>query len=247
MARFFMAGTNLMGGTAILKGRDAEHIQVLRIKPGEKLIISDGKGTDYMCRLIRSEDHEAEAEIIQVTPCKAEPSVSVTLFAGLPKGEKSDLIVQKGTEAGANGIVLFDCERCVARPKEKSLDNKLQRWERIAESAAQQSGRGIIAGFIHEKLCVGLMLDAALKTDAKLFMYEAGDGRLPLNQAIEAAGEFSSAAVITGPEGGFTEAEAAMARGCGFSVCAMGERILRCETAPLIALTAIMYATGNLA
>ena len=246
MARFFMAETTLRGGTAILKGRDAEHIQVLRIKPGEKLIISDGKGTDYMCRLIRSEDHEAEAEIIQVTPCKAEPSVSVTLFAGLPKGEKSDLIVQKGTEAGANGIVLFDCERCVARPKEKSLDNKLQRWERIAESAAQQSGRGIIptVRFIGNYV---EMLDAALKTDAKLFMYEAGDGRLPLNQAIEAAGEFSSAAVITGPEGGFTEAEAAMARGCGFSVCAMGERILRCETAPLIALTAIMYATGNLA
>lgn len=246
MARFFMAGTNLKGGMAIIRGRDAEHIQVLRMKPGEKIVICDGKGTDYMCRLVRSDDDEAEAEIVEVTPCKTEPTVSVTVFAGLPKGDKSDLIVQKCTEAGAASIVFFDSDRCVARPKEKSLDNKLERWQRIAESAAQQSGRGIIprVRFIGNYV---EMLNAVMKYDAKLFMYEAGDGRLPLREAIEAAGEFTSAAIVTGPEGGFSEAEAAMARGCGFSLCSMGERILRCETAPIIALTAVMYATGNLA
>jgi len=246
MARFFMAGTNLKGGMAIIKGRDAEHIQVLRMKPGERIVICDGKGTDYMCRLVRSDDDGAEAEIVEVTPCKAEPTVSVTVFAGLPKGDKSDLIVQKCTEAGANAVVFFDCERCVARPKEKSFDNKLERWQRIAEAAAQQSGRGIIpqVRFISNYV---EMLDAVMKNDAKLFMSETGDGRLPLREAIESAGGFASAAVVTGPEGGFTEAEAAMARSCGFAMCSMGERILRCETAPIIALTAIMYATGNLA
>jgi 16S rRNA (uracil1498-N3)-methyltransferase len=246
MARFFMAGTNLKGGAAIIKGQDAEHIQVLRMKPGEHIVICDGKGTDYMCRLVRSDDNEAEAEIIDVIPSKAEPSVSVTVFAGLPKGEKSDLIVQKCTEAGADSIVFFDCERCVARPKEKALDGKLDRWQRIAEAAAQQSGRGIIpqVRFIGNYI---EMLDAGIKYGTKLFMYETGDGRLPLREVIESAGEFSDAAIITGPEGGFTEAEAAMARGAGFSMCSMGERILRCETAPIIALTAVMYATGNLA
>lgn len=246
MARFFMAATNLKDGMAIIRGQDAEHIRVLRMKPGERVVICDGRGTDYLCRLVRSDGDGSEAEIVEVTPCKAEPTVSVTVFAGLPKGEKSDLIVQKCTEAGANGIVFFDCERCVARPKEKALDSRLERWHRIAESAAQQSGRGMIpqVRFIGNYV---EMLDAAIKAEAKLFMYEAGDRRVPLREAIESAGQFTAAAVVTGPEGGFTEAEAAMARGCGFALCSMGERILRCETAPIIALTAVMYATDNLA
>ncbi|MEG1789630.1 MAG: RsmE family RNA methyltransferase [Oscillospiraceae bacterium] len=245
MARFFMAGTNLSGGTAIIKGRDAEHIQVLRMRPGERVVICDGKGTDYMCRLIRSDGGEAEAEIVEILPCKAEPSVGVTIFAGLPKGDRADLIVQKCTEAGAAEIVFFDCERCVARPKPDSVASKLERFSRIAESAAQQSGRGAIPAvrFIGSYV---EMLDAAIKLDARLFMYEEGPGRVALREGIEAAGTFATAAVITGPEGGFTAAEAAMARGVGFTLCSMGERILRCETAPLIALTAIMYATDNL-
>ena len=144
MARFFLAGTNLSGGTAIIRGQDAEHIRVLRMKPGEKVVICDGKGSDYMCRLVRSDEDEAEAEIIEVQPCKAEPTVSVTVFAGLPKGERADLIVQKCTEAGAAEIVFFDCERCVARPKATAIDGKVERFQRIAESAAKQSGRGMI-------------------------------------------------------------------------------------------------------
>jgi len=241
-----MAGTNIKGGAAIIRGQDAKHIQVLRMKPGEDVIICDGKGTDYKCRLVRSTAEEAEAEIIEVTSCKAEPSVEVTVFAGLPKGERADFIVQKCTEAGAGSVVFFDCARCVARPKDSALGAKLERWNRIAESAAQQAGRGIIptVRFIGDYV---EMLDAAIKHEAKLFMYETGEGRAPLKDAIAAAGEFRSAAIVTGPEGGFTEAEAAMARGVGLALCSMGERILRCETAPVIALTAVMFATDNLA
>ena len=246
MARFFMLGTNLAKGTAIIRGRDAEHIQVLRMRPGERVVICDGKGKDYRCRLVRSEPDAAEVEIVDVVPCKAEPSVACAVFAGLPKGERADLIVQKCTEAGAASISFFDCERCVARPRAESLDARIERFSRIAEAAAQQSGRGIIppvrfvGGFVE-------MLDAAIKSDAKLFLYEEGEGRVPLKAAIEAAGSFRTASVITGPEGGFTAAEAAMARGAGFFMCSMGERILRCETAPVIAVTAVMYATDNLA
>lgn len=246
MARFFMAGTNLIGGTAIIRGRDAEHIRVLRLRPGEDVVICDCEGTDYKCRLVSSKPDEAEVEIVEVVPCKSEPSVAATVFAGLPKGERADLIVQKCTEAGACEIVFFDCERCVARPKENALDRKLERWQAIAESAAQQSGRGIIpqVRFIGNYV---EMLDAAIKKDVRLFLYETGERRVPLKDGIQAAGSFHSAAVITGPEGGFTEFEAAMARGAGFTMCSMGERILRCETAPVIALTAVMYETDNLA
>lgn len=244
MAKFFVAGTNKLGGTAIIRGQDAEHIRVLRIRPGDHVVVCDGKGTDYMCRLVYSNEDEAGAEVEEIVPCRAEPTVAATVFAGLPKGERADLLIQKCTEAGASAIVFFDCERCVAKPG-KDAAKKLERWRRIAESAAKQSGRGIIPemGWLGS---YAEMLDAAMKPDARFFMYETGEDRVPLKEAFEKAGEFRSAAIVTGPEGGFTEAEAKLARLTGFTVCSMGERILRCETAPVVALTALMFATGNL-
>ena len=233
MARFFMAGTNLLGGTAIIRGRDAEHVRVLRLRPGEDLVICDGEGTDYKCRLVYADKEQAEAEVIEVVKCPAEPSVKVTLLCGLPKG---------GVEAGACEILFFDCNRCVAKPEDPT--KKLERWQRIAEEAAKQSGRGIIpkvgwAGEFHDAL------DIAVKKDLGLFMYETGE-RESLNTVLDAHKDLATAAIITGPEGGFAEFEAKLARLCGLHVCSMGERILRCETAPIVALTATMYATGNL-
>ena len=245
MARFFMTGTNIFGGRAVIRGQDAEHIRVLRMRPGEDVVICAGKGTDYRCRLVSSGPEEAEAEVLEGVPCRGEPRVEVTVYAGLPKGERADFLVQKCIEAGASRIVFFNCERCVARPDGRSMEKKLERFSRIAEAAAQQSGRGKIPTVEYEHSYVE-MLKRAIKAEAKLFMYETGEGRSPLKQAIEAAGEFKTASVVTGPEGGFTEAEAKMARVCGLTLCSMGERILRCETAPVVAVSAIMYAAGEL-
>lgn len=245
MARFFMAGTNLDGGRAYIRGRDAEHVRVLRLRPGEELVICDGKGTDYRCRYITSTNDEVEAEVVEVVPCRGEPAVDVTVYAGLPKGERADFLIQKCVEAGAKRIVFFNCERCVARPDGRSMAKKLERFARIAEAAAQQSGRGKIPAVEFENNYVE-MLNRAIQAEAKLFMYETGDDRVPMKTAIEAAGAFKTASVVTGPEGGFTEAEAKMAKVCGMTLCSMGERILRCETAPVIAVGAIMYAAGEL-
>ena len=118
MTRFFMAGTNLGGGTAIIRGRDAEHVRVLRLKPGEDIVICDGQGTDYYCRMVRVGDGESEAEILRSEPSKSEPTVRTTILAGLPKGERADFLVQKCTEAGAAEIVFFSCTRCVAKSAE---------------------------------------------------------------------------------------------------------------------------------
>ncbi len=245
MARFFMAGSNIAGGRAIIRGQDAEHIRVLRMRPGEDVVICDGRGTDYRCRLVSSGPEEAEAEVLEVVPCKGEPDVELTVYAGLPKGERADFLIQKSVEAGASKIVFFNSERCVARPDGRSMEKKLERFSRIAEAAAQQSGRGRIPEVAYEHNYVE-MLNMAIKAELKLFMYETGDDRLPMKEAIEAAGSFKTGSVVTGPEGGFTEAEAKMARVCGMTLCSMGERILRCETAPVIAVSAIMYATGNM-
>lgn len=242
MPRFFMSELNQSGGTVVITGRDAEHIRVLRLRQGESMTICDGRGTDYKCRLIRSDKDEAEAEIIEVKPCAAEPSLRVSVYCGLPKGDKTDYIIQKSVEAGASEIVFFDSERVVQRTE--GVPKKLERWNRISEEAAKQSGRGIIpeVRWLPE---FAEALDSAGKTERVLFMYETGE-REALSEALNGAKELKSASIITGTEGGFEKSEADMARERGMHICSMGERILRCETAPVVALTALMYASGNL-
>ena len=242
MPRFFMAGTNILGGTAIMRGRDAQHIQVLRLRPGEDVVICDGQGTDYKCRLVKADKEQAEAEVIEVVRCPAEPSVKVTVLCGLPKGDKTDYIIQKCVEAGAYEIVFFDAERCVA--KNKKEEKKLERWNRISEEAAKQSGRGIIPQ-VSWAGDLGEVYNTAIHKDLALFMYETGE-REGMDKVLEEHKDINTAAIITGPEGGFAPFEAELARTVGLHICSMGERILRCETAPVVALTAVMYATGNL-
>ena len=242
MPRFFMAGTNILGGMAIMTGRDAEHVRVLRLRPGEDMIICDGKGTDYKCRLVKADKEQVEAEVIEIVPCPAEPSVQVTVLCGLPKGDRTDYIIQKCVEAGASEIMFFQSDRCVAKPDKP--EKKLERWQRIAEEAAKQSGRGIIpqvswAGEYADALNV------ANQKELSLFMYETGE-REALNAVLEANSDVKTAAIVTGPEGGFAPFEADLARIVGLHICSMGERILRCETAPVVAVSALMYATGNL-
>lgn len=243
MARFFMAGTNIMGGMAIMKGRDAEHVRVLRLRPGEDMIICDGKGTDYKCRLVKADKEQVEAEVIEVVKCPAEPTVKVSVLCGLPKGDKTDYIIQKSVEAGAEEIMFFQSGRCVAKPQ--NMEKKLERWQRISEEAAKQSGRGIIPQVSWAGDFAGA-LDVAVKKDLGIFLYETGE-REALSDVLDSNRDVKSIALVTGPEGGFEEFEAKLAKITGLHICSMGERILRCETAPVVALTAAMYATGNLA
>ena len=235
MARFFIAGANFLGGArAIIRGRDAEHVQVLRIRPGEDVTICDTQGSDYKCRLVRSDKEEAEFEVVD--------SVEVTVLCGLPKGDRVDYIIQKSVEAGAHGIVFFQSARSVAKPDDPY--KKLERWNRISEEAAKQSGRGIIPQ-VSWAPDYGEVLNTAVHHDLPLFMYETGD-REALDAVLEANKTVSSVSILTGPEGGFEPFEADLARIAGLHICSMGQRILRCETAPVVAVTAVMYATGNL-
>ena len=242
MARFFIAGTNIAGGRAIIRGRDAEHVKVLRLRPGEDVTVCDGEGTDYKCRLVQADKEQAELEVVEVVRCPAEPSVKVSVLCGLPKGDKTEYIIQKCVEAGAHEILFFLSKRCVARPD--APEKKLERWQRISEEAAKQSGRGIIprVGWCGE---FADALNEAAHKDLGLFMYETGE-REKLDEVLKAHADVKTAAILTGPEGGFEPFEAELARICGLHLCSMGERILRCETAPVVALTAAMFATGNL-
>ena len=245
MPRFFIAGSNIKGGFAYMRGKDAEHAHVLRIKPGDELVLCDTEGSDYKCRVVNAGKEELEAEIVEIVPCTSEPGVAASILCGLPKGsEKAEYIIQKCVEAGAAEICFFSCERCVAKADEEKLEAKVYRWRKIAEEAAKQSGRGIIpkVSWLGDFVAA---LDYANKKELVLFCYETGE-RESLSAALKSKKDAKSIAIITGPEGGFAPFEADMARAVGFKICSLGQRILRCETAPLVALSAVMYETGNL-
>ncbi len=243
MARFFLTGgSTISGGTAFILGEDAAHARVLRLRVGDRLVVCDG-GQDHLCTVKKIAPEEVEAEIVEVTPCRGEPDVRVVILCGLPKGDKAEYIVQKCTEAGAAEIVFFQSHRCVAKfPSDP--EKKTARWQRIAEEAAKQSGRGIVPE-VRAVEDFGQMLELGVKQELKLFLYEAGE-RTPILSAVAEKPEAKSCAVVTGPEGGFENHEVELARRLGFTICSMGPRILRCETAPVVALTAVLCGTGNL-
>ncbi|MBR6208128.1 MAG: 16S rRNA (uracil(1498)-N(3))-methyltransferase [Oscillospiraceae bacterium] len=244
MPRFFLnGGSTIQGGTAFILGEDAEHVRVLRLRVGDRLVICDGKGKDFHCSIKNLAPKEVEAEVFEVVPCKGEPSVKALILCGLPKGDKAEYIIQKCTEAGASEIWFFQSHRCVAK-LHGDADKKVSRWQRIAEEAAKQSGRGIIPtiGYLPD---IAEAFNKAKETDLPLFLYETGE-RKSLKETIESAQELRSAAILTGPEGGFEPFEAELAAMMGLPLCSMGPRIFRCETAPVAALSALMYATGNM-
>lgn len=236
--RFF--GENA-GETALITGTDAVHIsRVLRMKTGEYAIVCDGQGTDCLCRIISAAEKAVELEILDRRPSEGEPTVKLRLFQCMPKSDKMDFIVQKAVELGAVEIIPVISKRCVSRPDEKTAAKKRERWQRIAEEAAKQCGRGRIPG-------VGDMISftEAVKSHGSgtgILFYECGGEKL--NDLIKP--DVSEIDVYIGSEGGFEPAEAELAVSAGIVPATLGTRILRCETAPVAAIAVLMNLTNNM-
>ena len=244
MPRFFVAASNIFGGVAYIDGKDAEHLKVLRVKKGEEIIVCDGSGRDYRCRVTDAGAGEASAEILEESASAGEPGISCRVFAAYPKGDKAETIVQKCVELGAEKIIFFPSERCVSRPDGAAVMKKLERWSKIAREAAMQSQRGMIPQVSAAASFAEAMTSAA-EAELPLFLYE-DERRTSLLEALEEKKGFQTAAIVTGSEGGFSQEEAELAAKKGLICTRMGPRILRCETAPLCALSAIMLHSGNL-
>lgn len=235
--RYFTS--NIQGDTALLEGQEANHLaRVLRAQPGQRVLLCDGKGTDYQAEILTATPAEVRLQILESRPSDSEPALAVTLYVGYPKQDKLEWIIQKGVELGAVRIVPFFCRSCVARPKKE--EDKNQRYQRIALEAAKQSGRGLVPA-VELPLSYSQLLERLAGHDAALFCYERG-GR-PLKECIAGAKDI---AIVTGPEGGFFPEEAEAAREAGASWIGLGPRILRCETAPIAALAAVMALAGQL-
>ena len=239
--RFFCGN---IGKTVIITGGDAAHItRVLRMRAGDLAIVCDCAGNDLLCRITAAAESAVELEILERKPSEGEPTVALRLFQCLPKSDKMDFIVQKAVELGASEIVPVISKRCVSRPDGKSAAKKSERWQRIAEEAAKQCGRGKIPA-------VGemLSLEQAVKCSAEsgavgIFFYECGGVRLNDIPDIAPARNID---VFIGSEGGFEPWEAELAQKSGLTAATLGTRILRCETAPVAAIAVLMNITKNL-
>lgn len=233
--------TDNVSPTFTIDGENAKHIEKsLRMKIGEEITVCDKNKFEHKCVISDIAPNLITLNILESKPCQNEPDVFITLYQALPKGDKMDYIIQKSVELGVSRIVPVLSNRCVSRPDEKSMKKKIIRWQKIALQAAEQSRRGIIptvSPMVNFK-------EAAESTSSEesIIFYECG-GESVRNIIKEDVKEIS---IFIGSEGGFEKEEVQQIIDNGGKVATLGKRILRAETAPLAAISVIMYETNNL-
>ncbi|WP_010632226.1 16S rRNA (uracil(1498)-N(3))-methyltransferase [Sporolactobacillus vineae] len=243
MQQYFIPESQLHEHHVVIQDEDARHIiRVMRMKPGDRIICVVG-GTAFLCRIDELSGNEATAEIESAVAAAPELPVSVTIAQGIPKGEKFDTIVQKGTECGASAFIPFNAARSVAVWRENRTAKKRLRLQKIAKGAAEQSHRLVIPR-IAEPLGIDRLIQAGLSFTYKLVAYEetAKSGELTaLPALLHQMSQGDSLLAVIGPEGGLTAEEAEKLQRSGFVLCGFGPRILRTETAPIYLLSAVSY------
>lgn len=240
MYHFFTKPENISQDRIILSGEDYKHIKnVLRMKPGEELLISDGEGMDYTC-MIDSLDKEVVCKITLRNGSANESPAKIFLFQGLPKADKFEFIIQKAVELGVYEIIPVQTERSIVKYDAKKQKAKNERWNKISESAAKQSHRGIIPE-VKNVMSFEEALKYAEMLDIILIPYENFKDVKKTKEIINGLEAGMSIGIFIGPEGGFEETEIERATEAGAKQISLGNRILRTETAPLMILSVIMF------
>lgn len=240
MPRFFVESEP--SGEYFVDGENGLHmVRSLRMRPGEAVTLCAGTGKDFACTVLECRPDGALVRVEEVLESTGEPSTHVTVCQCWPKGDKLETVVQKSVELGAKEIWPLESLRCVSRPEGKAAEKKVSRLQKIALEAAKQSGRGMIPKIL-PPAALKQALERAAEQGELLFFYE--NGTASLREALKSAG--NRLFVFIGPEGGFAPEEAALAESLGAKLLTLGPRILRTETAPLAALTAVMYERGEL-
>ena len=242
MTRFFVEPEQLQPEFLVLTGENAQHAKVLRLKNGEEVLVCDGQGRECLCTVSDVSPGQISLVVKKRQESETEAAVQVSVYMAFPKADKLEHVIQKASELGAYEIVAFPSARCISKPDDKSLKKKLERWQKIASSAAEQSGRGRIPQVL-TVASYGEALKRASQADKAILFYE-NERATTLRMALE-TGEYKTVSLLTGPEGGLEQKEVSQAQEAGLQVCTLGKRILRCETAPLCALSAVMYASGE--
>ena len=237
---WFFCEDEITSESCALTGENAKHAKVLRLRQGEEITLVTPGGTQCECEVSEITSDSVNVKVLSKKPCQNEPDVFVTLYQALPKGDKMDYIVQKCVELGVSRIVPMLTSRCVSRPDEKSMKKKVARWQKIALQAAMQSRRGIVPEVCP---CVPFSRAAEMAKggDVTVFFYELG-GESVRDILTDKP---RSVEMFIGSEGGFEKSEVQTVLDNGGRAATLGKRILRAETAPLAALSVIMYQTNN--
>ena len=237
--RFFVGFDSIDESTVVLTGESAQHIsKSLRMKAGEIIVVCDTEKKEYECVLEGFTADSVTARIVDVRRNASEPLYNAVVYQACPKSDKMDSIVQKAVELGANGIVAFMSDRCIARYDGKDFEKKCARWQKIAQEAAKQSGRGCVP---YVKWLPDLKSVICEVSNSGLgFMCYEDEAALTLKELISGCGQ-NDFSFIIGPEGGFSEKEAQACRDSGIKTVGLGKRILRTETASGYVLAALSY------
>lgn len=233
---------NKDGKCVTIIGSDVNHIKnVLRMKPGEKIAVSNGEdGREYHCKVQTLEEEQIICELCEVKEDSTELSAKVYLFQGLPKADKMEMIIQKAVELGVYQVIPVATKRCVVKLHDKKAKSKIIRWQGIAEAAAKQSKRGIVPR-VSDVMTFKNALKEAAEMDVRIIPYELAEGMAHTKVILENLQPGQRIAIFIGPEGGFEETEIREAMALGIQPVTLGRRILRTETAGMTVLSWIMY------
>lgn len=238
MPRFKVTEEQIIGRKVTISGTDYKHIvKVLRIKPDNKIILFDSKGTEYNCIVKDIFNKELVAEIINKYEVNRESNLNITLFQAITKGDKMDLIVQKATELGVNSIYPVATERSEVRNT-----NKISRWQKISDESIKQCGR-TNSPSVNAEIKFNELFDIQ-KSDLNLIFYE-NEKSLKIKN-LKNNKNINSASILIGPEGGFSENEVKIAELNNFKSIGIGPRILRSETASIAAITLLQHHFGDI-
>ncbi len=246
MHRFFVAPEMIIKNRVIIKGSDVNHIRkVLRLSAGDKVTILDGIGGEYLVELIRVTKKEVIGDIVERGERGIEPLIRIVIGQGIPKGDKMDIIIRKGTELGVSLLVPMKTERVIVKIDSQQAPKKIERWQRIAREAARQSMRATIPEIPEEIVDIQRFCTLCNGCDLKLILWEE-EKEMGLRDVLNRDSIPKDIAVIIGPEGGFSIEEIRIAKGFGFVPTGLGPNILRTETVALAILSIIQFKFGNL-
>ena len=246
MDRFFVdkKNINIENNTCIIEGEDVKHIsKVLRCRIGEELEVCDNNNNEYICEITNIDKNQVELNIVEKVDIQRESDLKIKVYQGLPKGPKMEMILQKLTEVGVDEIILVQTKRTVVKVDDKKEDKKLERWERIIYEAAKQSKRGKIPS-LRGVLTFKEALADMKENDFNIAPYE-NEKTKSIKQAIKGV-NINNIGIFVGPEGGFEETEIEAIEEIGGQSVSLGPRILRTETASLVASSIVLYELSDL-
>lgn len=229
-------------GEVWVKGDEAHHmLHVLRLKPGQRVYLFDGRGMEATARILETWKDKARLEVEDSAQINREARVAITLAFSIPKGHRAEMLVEKACELGVRGLVPIECQRSVVKLKQEG-SKKLEKWRRIAVEASKQCGRTYVTE-VEGMTSFSVLLEETRRHELALLASPGPDAR-PLKEVVREHPEIQTLLCITGPEGGFTAEEVERARGAGCLEVGVGPRILRAETAAIALVSVLFFVYG---